>query len=197
MIKRVLSIQKRERGTAPYTVRVRVRVLSTKLTQRGTQDPTVSPRPRLGACWPICASGKSGSPPSRRHHPPFTNRRDTYPKASPPLPRNLEDAARLMAQALERKREVLGNGHITVGMLEYEMSGVAQEMAKFNTGTRTHQPRKHLTLHIDTTHDTHDTRHAHRISVSYQLLEASSEYLRPCPCRQVRSSSSVCFVEPA
>jgi len=48
-----------------------------------------------------------------------------------------------MAQALERKREVLGNGHITVGILEYEMSGVAQEMAKFNTGTRNHH-RKHF-----------------------------------------------------
>lgn len=81
MIKRVLSIQKRERG--PYSV------------------PTAT---AWGVLADLCLRQK-----------------------------NLEDAARLMAQALERKREVLGNGHITVGMLEYEMSGVAQEMAKFNT----------------------------------------------------------------
>jgi hypothetical protein len=58
-----------------------------------------------------------------------------------------------MAQALERKREILGTGHITVGVLEYEMSGVAQEMAKFNTGTA-HSPPRILPRHACNLHDT-------------------------------------------
>jgi hypothetical protein len=95
-----------------------------------------------------------------------------------------------MAQALERKREILGTGHITVGVLEYEMSGVAQEMAKFNTGTAYHHLASSHAMHA--TYSTHARTHT-RHTRSHKLSEASSEHLFSDSHGQVRFTPHPAF----
>ncbi len=156
MIKRVLSIQKRERGTAPFAVCVCRPQTSRNATRRTLQCPHGHGLGRAGRSVPQAKVGHllhAATTRSQQGHLPVRHR-------------NLDDAARLLAQALERKREVLGNGHITVGILEYEMSGVAQEMAKFNTGTRTHHRKTFSMPHIDTTRHDNTTRTPYPLAIS-------------------------------